>query len=142
VDAEPGGAPREAVRDRAVAGRPATRAGRGPPVLLGGFTPVAVERVGRRAAGWLGTWGAPAEYTEQLWQIARTAAEKAGRDPDALRREVRINPRAGQTVSDVAAICAGLQDTGVDGAFVDLNYTTRSVDEALDAAAELIGKVA
>jgi probable F420-dependent oxidoreductase len=111
----------------------------GPPVLLGGFTPAAAERAGRRAAGWLGSWGPPAEFVDMLWRTTCTAAEKAGRDPGALRRETRVNPRPGQSVADLAGVLDGLQKSGVDGAFVDLTATTRSVDESLDVAAELIG---
>lgn len=112
----------------------------GPPVLLGGFTRAAAERAGRRAAGWLGSWGAPPEHVDLLWRTTCDAAARAGRDPGALRRETRINARAGQSVADLAGICGRLREQGVDGAFVDLTYTTRSVDEALDVAADLIGK--
>lgn len=113
----------------------------GPPVLLGGFTPAAAERAGRRAAGWLGTWGTPPDDVDLLWRTTRDAAARAGRDPASLRREIRINVRAGQGVDDLAGICGRLREQGVDGAFVDLTYTARSIDEALDVAADLIGKV-
>jgi probable F420-dependent oxidoreductase len=39
----------------------------GPPVLLGGWAPKAMERIGRRAAGWLPLYGTPPEILDQLW---------------------------------------------------------------------------
>lgn len=113
----------------------------GPPVLLGGFSVTALERVGRRAAGWLPVWGTPPEYLDMLWQTGRGAAEAAGRDPDSLRREMRINAVAGQTVDDLADICEQVDGLGIEGAYVDLTYSTRSVDESLDVAAALISKL-
>lgn len=113
----------------------------GPPVLLGGYGVPALERVGRRAAGWLPVWGAPPEALDMLWQIARAAADAAGRDPDSLRREMRINAVSGQTVADLAGIFEQIDRQGIEGAFVDLTYATRSVDESLDVAGALISKL-
>lgn len=114
----------------------------GPPVLLGGYGKVALERVGRRAAGWLPVWGLPTEYLDSLWQIARAAAETAGRDPDTLRREMRVNAVPGQTVDELAAICGQIDRLGIDGAYIDLTFSTGSVDESLDVAGALIGRLA
>src|SRR5207302_6559528 len=68
----------------------------GPPVLLAGFTPAAMKRIGRRAAGWLAVNTLPGETSRDLWQHATQAALEAGRDPNTLRRELRINARPGQ----------------------------------------------
>jgi probable F420-dependent oxidoreductase len=99
----------------------------GPPVLLAGMTPRAMERVGRRADGWLMVQGLPAPYERVLWDTARRAAEAAGRDPEALRRVRRIN----------RDFPAAVEGAGVEEAFVDLTYSTGSVDEALEVAAGL-----
>lgn len=62
-----------------------------PPVLLGGFGPAALERVGRRGDGWLAV-GAPPAMLRGAWDVVRRHAERAGRDPDALRIVLRVNP--------------------------------------------------
>jgi probable F420-dependent oxidoreductase len=111
----------------------------GPPVLLGGLSVGALERVGRRADGWLGVWGVvPQEVADMLWLTACRVAESADRDPAVLRREMRINVAPGQSVAEVVAICDRLEESGVDGAFVDLIYATGSIEESLDVAAELM----
>jgi probable F420-dependent oxidoreductase len=99
----------------------------GPPVLLAGMTPRALDRIGRRADGWLMVQGLPAPYEQALWDTARRAAEAAGRDPEALRRVRRINR------GYPAAVAAA----GVEEVLVDLTYSTGSVDEALAVAADL-----
>ncbi|MGH3864984.1 MAG: TIGR03619 family F420-dependent LLM class oxidoreductase [Pseudonocardiaceae bacterium] len=113
----------------------------GPPVLLGGWSPAAMTRIGRRAAGWLPVHGIPVDVTAALWQIGRHAAEKAGRDPDLLRRELRINLQPGQDARHAVDALAQARDAGVDGAFLDLQYVTSSVDESLSIAADVIAKV-
>lgn len=113
----------------------------GPPVLLGGWSPAAMTRIGRRAAGWLPVHGIPADVTAQLWQTVRHAAEEAGRDPDLLRRELRINLQPGQDARHAAAAVAQARDSGVEGAFLDLQFATSSVDDALSIAADVISRV-
>jgi len=111
-----------------------------PPVLLGGFSPPALARVGRRADGWLAGW-MPKQYLAGLWSVAREAAEKAGRDPDALRRVLRINPRRGtavETAADVLPCLDVARELGVTEVLVDLHFVAKDVDHALDLASELI----
>jgi probable F420-dependent oxidoreductase len=110
----------------------------GPPVLLGGMTVAGMERIGRRAAGWLPLSDIPAPYQDQLWQVARRTAETAGRDPDALRQELRINAHPGRTTSQLVTILEEARARGVHSAFYDLSYVTGSVEESLDLAARLI----
>ncbi|MFI7118141.1 TIGR03619 family F420-dependent LLM class oxidoreductase [Amycolatopsis sp. NPDC049868] len=107
-----------------------------PPVLLGGLSPVALDRVGRRADGWLPA-GLPAPYLAKLWETVVAAAEKAGRDPGTLRRVLRINPKPGTDLADVAAQLKAAAETGITEAFVDPHYLARDVTHALDLAAEL-----
>lgn len=113
----------------------------GPPVLLGGWSSAAMTRIGRRAAGWLPVHGMAANVAAQLWQTARHAAEETGRDPDLLRRELRINLHPGQDARHAADTVAQARDSGVDGAFLDLQFATSSVEESLSIAADVISRV-
>lgn len=113
----------------------------GPPVLLGGWSPAAMTRLGRRAAGWLPVYGMAADVTAALWETARRAADQAGRDPNVLRRELRINLHPGQGARHAADAVAQAHDAGVDGAFLDLQFATSSVEESLSMAADVIARV-
>ncbi len=113
----------------------------GPPVLLGGWSPAAMTRIGRRAAGWLPIHGMAADVTARLWQTARHAAEEADRDPDLLRRELRINLHPGQGARHAVVAVAQARDSGVDGAFLDLQFATSSVEESLSIAADVTSRV-
>lgn len=110
----------------------------GPPVLLGGFTPAALARVGARGAGWIAIAGAPAEFEEQLWSLAREAAVEAGRDPEALRRETRVNTHAGETLAETVEQIREAERRGADGVHVDFTYTAGSAAELLERAEELL----
>ncbi|MFD7559467.1 hypothetical protein ACFV9E_33670 [Streptomyces sp. NPDC059835] len=55
-----------------------------------------MERVGRRADGWLGA-SMPLPFFHGLWAVAVEAAERTGRDPAALRRVFRVNPEVTAT---------------------------------------------
>lgn len=110
----------------------------GPPVLLGGLTVAGMERIGRRAAGWLPVADIPVPHQNDLWRVARRTAEAAGRDPDALRQELRINAHPGQTAAELVTILAEACARGIHGAFFDLSYVTRSVGESLDLAGRLL----
>ncbi|WP_405659841.1 TIGR03619 family F420-dependent LLM class oxidoreductase [Streptomyces sp. RK9] len=112
----------------------------GPPLYLGGFSPAAMARVGRRAAGWVGV-SLPAEAQAGLWGIARRAAEDAGRDPDELRRRIRHNPRPGATAEDIAAVLRGVRDTGAESCFVDLQQCVREPEEALELGSAVLERV-
>lgn len=120
-----------------------------PPILLAGFTPPALERVGRRADGWLGA-AMPMPHLTTLWDMALRAASGAGRDPSALRMVVRVNPqitdspapagrvpRAG-TVRQVADYLLTLAEAGAHEAFVDVQTTTSSRRQFLDVAHALV----
>ncbi|MFI5802249.1 TIGR03619 family F420-dependent LLM class oxidoreductase [Streptomyces sp. NPDC051561] len=108
----------------------------GPPVLLGGFTPAAMRRIGRRAAGWAGVLLPDAAHTA-LWSIARGAAEEAGRDPESLRQQIRVNVLPGQSAEEVAAVLRSVRAWGADGAFVELQQATREPAEALELGAKI-----
>src|SRR6202012_2441765 len=71
----------------------------GPPVLLGGYSRRALERVGRRAAGWLPSIapgrGLTVAMLDRPWQTIARAAEGAGRGAGCPRPQRRGHPRAG-----------------------------------------------
>lgn len=112
----------------------------GPPVYLGGFSAAAMRRIGRRAAGWVGTV-LPEPARASLWETARRAAGEAGRDPDALRRVIRHNARPGESAEEIAAVLLGLQEQDTDGCFVDLQLSVREPGEALERGIQVLGQV-
>ncbi|HEY0278603.1 MAG TPA: LLM class flavin-dependent oxidoreductase [Solirubrobacterales bacterium] len=111
----------------------------GPAVLLGGFTPAAMNRVGGRGAGWIAIAGAPEEFEDSLWGMATAAATAAGRDPGVLRKETRVNTYAGEGVEQVADNVREAERRGADGVHVDFTYVAGSADELIERAEELIG---
>ncbi|MEI5098508.1 TIGR03619 family F420-dependent LLM class oxidoreductase [Streptomyces sp. PmtG] len=120
-----------------------------PPVLLGGMTPPALARVGRRGDGWLAA-AMPLPYLTGLWGLALRAAEEAGREPSRLRMVVRVNPTLTTTPADpahtytrgtVRQVCDYLRsafDAGAHEVFVDPQLTTSSPDAFLALAQEFI----
>lgn len=64
----------------------------GPPILLAAFNPTGMERVARRADGWLPT-GMPLDVMAMMWTAIRHLAADHGRDPDALRMVIRVDPQ-------------------------------------------------
>ncbi|MER7732697.1 TIGR03619 family F420-dependent LLM class oxidoreductase [Streptomyces erythrochromogenes] len=124
-----------------------------PPVLLGGFSPPALERVGRRADGWLAA-SMPLPYFTGLWAVAVEAAERAGRDPAGLRRVFRVNPEVTgaeaapeeahhrgtvrQICDHLGTMCAA----ETDEVLVDLQLTTDSPGEFLDLAGSFMAELA
>jgi hypothetical protein len=109
----------------------------GPPVYLGGFSDAALHRIGRRAAGWLTIGRLPAKVATECWDNICRSAERAGRDPDALRRIVRLNPQEGDDVAGLATTLETHAGRGAHEAFVDLTFLGGDVDHSLDIAARL-----
>ncbi|MGH2940615.1 MAG: hypothetical protein ACRDPE_21120 [Solirubrobacterales bacterium] len=95
--------------------------------------------MGSRGAGWVAIAGAPAEFEEQLWEMALDAAEAAGRDPGMLRRETRVNTHAGESIAETVEQIREAERRGADGVHVDFTYTAGSAAELLASAEELIG---
>ncbi len=114
-----------------------------PPVYLGGYLPAALDRIARRADGWLPSVRVPGPFDpltigRPLAQIRETA-QRLGRDPAHLGAIVRINVSAGATSADIAAVIAAAgQVIGIDHVFADLMYVANDVDQALDIAARVL----
>jgi probable F420-dependent oxidoreductase len=116
-----------------------------PPIYLGGYSPGALDRIGRRADGWVAP-GVPLPLLTALWDTVRRAAEGAGRDPDGLRMIVRMNstitdepadedrlPRAG-TIGQLAGYARAAAEAGAGEVFVDLQQSTSETGRMLDLA--------
>jgi probable F420-dependent oxidoreductase len=119
-----------------------------PPVLLGGFAPATLERVGRRADGWLSV-ALPPPALAGAWASIRRSAEAAGRDPDALRMVTRINPVFGAnpategtpeqgSVEQLAGYIRAIAEVGTDEVLIDLHFTTAGSTELLDRAEQIL----
>ncbi|MGW7413630.1 TIGR03619 family F420-dependent LLM class oxidoreductase [Streptomyces sp. NPDC054863] len=114
--------------------RPAQQGG--PPVYLGGFGPAAMRRIGHRADGWAGV-AMPDAGHDALWGIARRAAEEAGRDPDALLQQIRVNAKPGESAEDIAQTLRAVRAWGAEGAFVELQQRVAEPAEALELGAKV-----
>jgi probable F420-dependent oxidoreductase len=113
----------------------------GPPIYLGGWSTKQMERVGRRAQGYLALAGLPDDFQRMLWDTARRSAESADRDPDSLRRVLRLNITDPAT-SALERELEAARIMGVDVAVFDFVNCLDDIDEILGAAAQLIRRVA
>ena len=112
----------------------------GPPIWIGGASEAAMRRVGRSAVGWLAFEGLPDDVVASWWSIARSAAEDAGRDPDALKTAMRINLEPNTSVGSLADKLKRLAESGTDEAFVDAFAVFPSLDQTLEFASQLIAR--
>jgi probable F420-dependent oxidoreductase len=130
-----------------------------PPVLLGGSAEAALRRAGRLAAGWISASNADLRHIDRPIATVREAAERADRDPDALRFVCRGPLRLGPpgaadrrpltgSVEQVRGDLEDLRAQGVTEVFLDLNWdpevgspdadpdtAARRAEEALEAFA-------
>jgi probable F420-dependent oxidoreductase len=102
----------------------------GPPILLGGSAPAALRRAGRLADGWISRSRTDLSRIADDVALVRGAAEKAGRDPGAIRivcrGVVRPGPRGpllSGSPQQIRADAAALEEQGVTELFYDLNFT-------------------
>jgi probable F420-dependent oxidoreductase len=123
-----------AVPPSRMAPRPVQRPG--PPVLLGGSAPAALERAGRAAAGWITRSATDLTTIADDIAVVRAAAERAGKDPATVRVISRGVLRAGEeeigpdgarrpltgTFEQIRADAARLAGDGVTELFYDLNW--------------------
>jgi len=109
----------------------------GPPILLGGTVPRALERAGRLADGWVTSSRTDLSRIADGVKTVRTAAEQAGRDPSAMRIICRGVVRWGAPVTiaegggrrllsgsfdDIRGDTQWLAERGVTEIFYDLNW--------------------
>jgi probable F420-dependent oxidoreductase len=129
----------------------------GPPILLGGLAPTALERAGRIAAGWVTSSRTNLSRIGEGIAIVRSAAEAAGRDPAAVRIICRGVVRAGHEATgpdgerallsgsyeQIRADTAWLGEQGVTEVFYDLNWDPQIGSPAVGqaAAAERAGEI-
>ena len=120
----------------------------GPPVLLATFNPAGLERVARRADGWLPA-GLPLDAIAPMWNSILATAEKYGRDTTEMQLVVRADP----TFTDIAlghdrASFSGsrsqviddierARDIGATELILDLQSSSRTADELINTATEL-----
>ncbi|HET9170176.1 MAG TPA: TIGR03619 family F420-dependent LLM class oxidoreductase [Actinospica sp.] len=137
----------------------------GPPILLGGVVPAALERAGRIADGWMSRSGTILADIASDIATVRGAAERAGRDPRSVRivsrGVVRYDPsgtgtadkegrrlRLSGTADQIREDAAWLAEQGVTELFYDLNWDPRigSPDadraEAVERAEEILRALA
>jgi probable F420-dependent oxidoreductase len=109
----------------------------GPPVLLGGLVPRALERAGQLADGWVTSSRADLTRIAESVAIVQGAAELAGRDPAKIRIVCRGVVRWGKPVTmpegggrlplsgsfdDIRGDLQLLAESGVTEIFYDLNW--------------------
>jgi probable F420-dependent oxidoreductase len=119
-----------------------------PPVLFAEYTPAGLERIARLADGWTPT-GVPLDVMPAMWAGLLDTAEGYGRDRDALRLVVRANVKITSEALDadrpdfigsfqqVRDDVERARDAGAHELIVDLQGTTRTLDELFDVAAAL-----
>ena len=115
----------------------------GPPIYMPAFTSVGMNRVARRANGFLpAVTPGPFEPTTITTPMARIqdAAARAGRNPGELDVILRVNTKAGDSVDSIAEIILRARDqAAVDHAFVDLTFRDRATN--VEHAVDLVGRV-
>jgi probable F420-dependent oxidoreductase len=116
----------------------------GPPIILGGRAPAAIERAARIADGY-NPVGMSIEALEQSINSFHNAARAAGRDPSKVQIVVRTNGSATEgrrplltgSVEQMTEDLARLRGLGVNHVFLDLNFGATPVDEQLKVMEQL-----
>ena len=116
-----------------------------PPLLLAAFTPAGLDRIARRADGWLPV-GLPHDVLAAMWAALRDMAHRHGRDPDALRLVVRANVKITDThhgddrpvfcgtIAQIAEDLLATRAVGAHEVILDLQADSRTATELLDLA--------
>ena len=116
-----------------------------PPVLLGAHSDAGLERIARRADGWL-PFGVPLDEIGRRWATISTMAERLGRDPGDLRLVVRADPRidrrpGGRSRAAFTGSCAQVmydiertRELGATEMILDFHASADSIDGLVDSA--------
>jgi probable F420-dependent oxidoreductase len=116
-----------------------------PPILLGAHSDAGLERIARRAEGWL-PFGVPLDEIERKWIATLQIAEDHGRNPDDLRLVVRADPRIDAlhasrhrtaftgSMSEVINDIERTKEIGATELILDFHASARSVNEFVDSA--------
>jgi len=115
----------------------------GPPLLLGGSAPAALRRAGRLADGWMSRSATDLDKIASQIAVVRRAAERAGKDPAAVRVVVRGVVHAGGSgearlsgsYDKIRDDTAWLGEQGVTEVFYDLNWDPLIGSPDVDPAA-------
>jgi probable F420-dependent oxidoreductase len=121
----------------------------GPPVLLGGVVPAALERAGRVADGWVTSSRTNLSKIAEGVGVVKAAAREAGRDPEAVRIVCRGVVRAGEEATgpdgnrlllsgsydQIRADTGWLAEQGVTEVFYDLNWDPQIGSPTVDPVA-------
>jgi probable F420-dependent oxidoreductase len=117
------------------------------PVLLGGRSEKTLDRVARRADGWLPVNPAPADLEAPLSRI-RAKMEEYGRDPASLsciavvafstlaELPAKDRPPYAGSIRQIVSDLADLAQAGADEAVFTISQASRNVTEVIDVAAE------
>jgi len=137
------------VQDAEVGPKPA----RPIPVYLAATTPRALDRVARRADGWMAV-GAPPQALVATWRQLKEQAAEYGRDPGALELCVRANIRLSDTevaeqdrppftgtMEQVVRDVVAHAEIGVGEILLDLQRNARDRAHLTDLATRLYGEV-
>jgi probable F420-dependent oxidoreductase len=119
-----------------------------PPILLAAYTTAGLERVARRADGWMPA-GLPVDAIGPMWGSVQRLATAHGRDPGDLDLVVRANikltdrplgldrPSFWGTCEQVADDLVAVRATGAHEVILDVQGTARTAAELLDLVSEL-----
>jgi probable F420-dependent oxidoreductase len=116
-----------------------------PPILLGAHSDAGLERIARRADGWL-PFGVPLDDIERRWAATLRMAERNGRNPDDLQLVVRADPQfdtrhgrrhripfvgsCGQVMDDIERT----REVGTTELILDFHATASGVDDFVHTA--------
>ena len=135
-------------RAESMAMEPKPPQGGGIPLWIGGVSKAALRRAGRIGDGWMAS-GLLGEAAAGAIGVVKEAAERAGRDPNALGFQCQLAtpPRAGDPstrefwarTADVAATAAAAQEAGFGWAAVNVTGVFVAGARSIDAMIEQLG---
>jgi probable F420-dependent oxidoreductase len=113
-----------------------------PPIYISAFSDSALDRVVRRAAGWLPVLhvGGPVNIDVLLAVRANLhrLAEEAGRDPSTIDVILRVGSGNASLAQKAAAALEAVDKLGLEEFFFDLGDPNETVESALEQAHELL----